>query len=137
MRRRISKTRAATKVVKNGLQLRAARDDHAGIDGTQFEQQAEVVQVAIIERILIIPFNFERNTIFVAVDLMCRRFKFCLVNDDFGLETFLNLTQPGEVAIETVRDRALATARFENVASQQAKAIQHGNDILPFLRVRG
>ena len=48
----------------------AARDDNPHADCAQIEQQAEVVQVAVKEGVFVVPLDFERNPIFVAIDLV-------------------------------------------------------------------
>ena len=59
--------RASAKIVEYHLQLGATRDDDFGVDRVQIEQQPKVVQVAVAEWILVVPFRFQCHTILVAV----------------------------------------------------------------------
>ena len=38
-------------------------EDHADIDRAQVEQQAEIVEVAVVEWVFVIPFDFKINEI--------------------------------------------------------------------------
>jgi hypothetical protein len=47
------------------------RNDDADIERSQLEQQAEVIQVAIVEGILVIPLDFETDAVLETIDLVC------------------------------------------------------------------
>ena len=58
------------------LQVTGPSDDHACVDDTQIEEETEVVQVAIKERVLVVPFDFQSNALFKAIYFVSRRVPF-------------------------------------------------------------
>ncbi len=113
------------------LQFRAAGDDDADIDGAQVEQQAEVVEVAVIEGIFVVPLDFERHPVLVAVHLVGRRVILDLIHHNPRVELLLDPAKLGEMPIELPRDIGLCTARLENVTAEQGETAQHRQDIRP------
>ena len=65
-----SVTFAAIESIKNLLQFISAGNDDADADGSQVKQKAEIIQISIKERVLVVPFDFYRNSIFEAVNLV-------------------------------------------------------------------
>src|SRR5205823_2048307 len=82
----IGEPRPAAELIEDGLQLAAAGDDDADIDGAQLEQEPEIVEVAVIEGILVVPLDLERNAIFETIHTMRRRLELVLVDDDARIE---------------------------------------------------
>lgn len=86
MSRRHAVGRSSAKLIKDVLQLVGAGDDDAHADRTQVEQQAEVVQVAVEERILVVSFDLQRHLVLEAVDFVGRRVGADAIDLDGGLE---------------------------------------------------
>ncbi len=91
--RRIAVARALAKSIEDGLQPARPCDDDAQINGAEFEQQAEVIEVAVEERILVVPFDFQRHPILVAVHLVGRRVILDLIHDNPGVELLFEPTK--------------------------------------------
>src|SRR5215813_9207479 len=70
------------------LQVTGASDDHACVDDTQIEEETEVVQVAVKERVLVVPFDFQSNALFEAIHFVSRRVPFLRINAYPGREFF-------------------------------------------------
>lgn len=137
MSRGVSKTRPPTQSVENLLQFRAAGNDHAGVDRAQIEQQAKVVQVPIEERIFVVPFDFQCHTVLVAIDLVGRCNKFRFVHDDARIEGLLYPAQFREMRIELAGDQSFRAAGSHDVAFEQAKSFENGENIAPLVRMSG
>ena len=60
------------------------------VDRTQIEQQAEVVEIAVKKRILVVPFNLQRDAVLEAVDPVGGRVKTRLVHHDGSMELLFN-----------------------------------------------
>lgn len=84
MRRRGAVTFSASQALKNALQTVAARDDNPHGNNPQVEQQSEIVQVPVKERVFVVPFDLQSNAIFVAIDRMSRTVRRTAVNDNGG-----------------------------------------------------
>src|SRR5579863_115555 len=67
MGRTVTVTLALPKTIKDCLQFRSTRKDHADINCTQVEQKSKVVQVPIKKRIFIVPLQFKSHATFEAV----------------------------------------------------------------------
>ena len=50
--------------------MTCASDNHANFDHSQIEQKPKVIQIAIIERVFIIPFGFDCYTIAIIIYLV-------------------------------------------------------------------
>ena len=132
MGRRVAKTRTPTESVEDLLQLGATSDDHAGIDRAQIEQEPKVVQVPIVERVLVVPLDFERHAVFVAVHLVRGRHELGLVHDNARVECLFDPAEFCEVRIQPLGNKPLGSAGLEHVAFQQDKVPQHFEEIRPF-----
>lgn len=104
------------------------------IDGSQVEQQPEIVEVAVIEGILVIPFDLQSHPVLVAVHLVGRRVELGVVHDDARIELLFPPAELGEVAVDLGGDVRFGAAGLEDVASQERESPQHGLDIRPFRR---
>ena len=129
---RIAITRSPAQRVEDRLQLARPCDDDADVDRTQVEEQAEVVEVTVVEGILVVPFHFERHAVLVAVHLVGRRVVLGVIHDNPGVELLFLPSQRREMPIQLSRDVGLRAARPENVAAQQGKAAQDGLNVGPF-----
>jgi hypothetical protein len=56
--------------LEDDLKGARASDDYAGVYDSQVEQQPEIIQIAVKERVLIVPLDFESDTSLEAVDLV-------------------------------------------------------------------
>ena len=64
----------------------ASRDDYTHVDHAKIKEQTKIVQIAIIERIFVVPLDLKCNPVLVAVDLVGWGFNFLLVNFDRGIK---------------------------------------------------
>ena len=65
-----SEARSATEFIKNVLQVVTSGDDDAHGHSAKVKQQPKIVQVAVIERVFVVPLNFEGNPVLEAVNLV-------------------------------------------------------------------
>ena len=91
---------ASAQLVENRLQLGAAGDDDTGVDRAKIEQQSEVVEVAVVERVLVVPFDFQGHAILVAVDLVGRRGVFDVVHHNTRVESLFGPSETKKRAAE-------------------------------------
>jgi len=68
------------------LELSATRNDDANVDGAQLEQEPEVIEVSVEEWILVVPFDFQRHSVFETIHLMRRRSVLDTVHNDLRVE---------------------------------------------------
>src|SRR4051794_6798073 len=108
--RRITKAGTPSELVEYLLQLGAPRDDDPSVDGTEVEQQTEVVQIAIVKWILVVPFHFERHPVLVAVHLVGRRNMLVAVHHNLGVEFLFDPTELGEMRVELACNESLRAA---------------------------
>ena len=116
------------------LEIIAPGDYHAHGDGSKVEEQAEVVEIAVVERILVVPLDFQRHPVLEAVDLMGRGLRVRPVDDDLRLELLLLPSEPVKPAVNGLGDFRLATAADGDPASKEPEIRQHRDDVVKFLR---
>lgn len=97
---RVTKARAPAELVEDLLQFGTPRNDNACVDRAKIEQQTKIVQVAIEERILVVPLHFERDPVLVAVDFVGGSNVFGGVHHNFRVELFLRPAKACEVRIQ-------------------------------------
>jgi hypothetical protein len=97
---RVTKAGSSAELVEDLLQLGAPRNDDPGIDRPQIEQEAEVVQIAIEERVLVVPFHFQRHSVLVTVYLVRWSDMFGQIHNDFGIEFLFHPAEPREMRIQ-------------------------------------
>lgn len=97
---RVTKARAPAELVEDLLQFGTPRNDNACVDRAKIEQQTKIVQVAIEERILVVPLHFERDPVLVAVDFVGGSNVFGGVHHNFRVELFLRPAKACEVQIQ-------------------------------------
>src|SRR5260370_10696981 len=117
------------------MPLSAARDDDAGVDRGQIEEEPKIVQVAVVEGVLVVPLHFQRHAVLVAVDLVRRRTVFDVVHDNSRIESLFGPPELEEFAVELVRDPRLSPAWAEDIASEKGEPAQHVEDVHPLLRM--
>jgi hypothetical protein len=64
--------------------------DYAKVDCAQIIQQSKIVEIAIIEWVLVVPFDFEGNPVLEAINAVSRRRLFNAVDDNFRVKRFFN-----------------------------------------------
>jgi hypothetical protein len=114
------------------LKLIAARNDHSYVCNAEVEQEAKVVEVAVVKFGLVIPFQFERNLALEAINTVGRAFDGLIVDDDpsieplllpsFGLEHFVHAD--GYEALP-----AILSANFTNVTAQNVEVTKNGDNV--------
>ncbi len=116
------------------LQLGRAGDDNANIYSSQLEKQAEIVQIPVEKRILVIPFNLDSHSVFEAIDGMRRAVYSRVINDDRRRKIFLDPTALVKGPVETTRDQRAVPAFLLNFRSIEAKFPQNGLNVRPFIQ---
>lgn len=71
-------------------------DNDADGDCAKIEEQAEVVEIAVEEGILVVPFDFDGHAVLEAVNGVGWRVHHLLIDRDARLETLLDPTLGGE-----------------------------------------
>src|SRR5260370_6826684 len=99
------------------MPLSAARDDDAGVDRAQSEQQPKIVQVTVVEGVLVVPLHFQRHAVLVAVDLVRRRNVFDIVHDNSCIESLFGPPELEAFALDLFRNPRLSPAWAYNIAS--------------------
>lgn len=90
--------------LNRSLEIVATRHDNADRNRAPFKKKPEVIQIAIIKWILVIPFDFKRYTIFEAIDLMSRTLNLLGIDEDLGVKVFFDPTPGIKCLIDRVRD---------------------------------
>src|SRR6266487_3177254 len=97
-------------------------------------QQSKIVKITIEKGILVIPFDFEPNLIFVAVDRMGRRQLLGFIHLDLDVELFFTPSLLVEFGIDpTTRGWILVAALSHKRTFGKAKAPEHFNDLIKLL----
>jgi hypothetical protein len=134
VRRGGAKAGSAAQFIKYVLQVIASGEDHSHRNGAQVKQEPEVIEVAVEERIFVVPLDFKGYPVFETVDLMRRAFQAVTVKENFGLELLLNPAASIELTINGFRDFGFSSAAHGQPAFAKAKSTQHFDDVVPFLR---
>jgi len=137
MGRRIAVARPASELRKDLLKLTASRNDNSDVDGAKLEQEPEVIEVSIEERILVVPLDFQRHSVFETVNLVRRRGMLDTVDNDLRIERFLAPPKICEMIVDLSRNERFAAARLENMRLEQAKFLQDSENVSPFSRPSG
>jgi hypothetical protein len=90
MSRGLTVTRSPPKPGEYQPQGVCARYDDSDADGPQIAQEAEIVEVAIVERILVVPFDFERDPVLETINLVRRRFYRYVIDNNPRLKLLLD-----------------------------------------------
>lgn len=135
MGRRVSKTTTPAQIVENRLQFGAPSNYYSRINRPKVEKKTKVIEVAVVKWILVVPFNFERHTVLVAIYLVGWRLELCLVHDNLRVEAFFRPSQLKEMTVQPICDRTLAPAWLQNIAAKQLETTQHRENVVPLLRV--
>ena len=104
--------------------MRATGDDHADVDHLQIEEQAEVVEITVVERILVVPFDLDCHPALEAVHTVGRRIALRAVNDDCRRKLFLDPAIVFERAFQSFDYRRARTASFQNLATMKPETAQ-------------
>ena len=99
MRSRVSVRRASAKIVKNALQSIGPCHYYTNADCTQVEEQPKIVEVTVKEWVLVVPFDFEGDSILEAVNLVCRGVQACAINLKSRLKLLFNPTSFGQKTV--------------------------------------
>ena len=61
---------SSSQALKDRLQVITSGNDNTDTNGTEIKKQPEVVQISVKERIFIVPFDFEGDTILITINLV-------------------------------------------------------------------
>ena len=101
------------------MQFIAAGNYDTDAESAQFKEQTEIIEIAVVKRILVVPFDFQPDLAFEAVNLVGWAFMRLPVNDDGGIEFALFPSQFRERPVDSGRDETLASAGNDNPAFKQ------------------
>src|SRR5215831_3854296 len=118
------------------LQVTRASNDHACFDNAQIEEETEVVQVAIKERVLIVPLNFQADAILETIDFVSRRVSFLQINAYLGSELLFLPTSVLKKIIDPFGDDALTPAAFKHFTPSKLEGTKYINNVSPLIWVR-
>lgn len=110
MRRRIAVGLTSPKFVKDVLQLISPGNHNAHADGSKIKQQTKIVQIAVVERVLVVPLNFQGDPVLEAVDLVRWRVEARAINFDCSLELLLRPPTLRQEAVNVCRKLGLIAA---------------------------
>jgi len=80
---------ATPDLIKNVLQLVASGNYYSNAHHAKLKKQPEIVQVTVVKLRLVVPFNFNSNFVFEAVNRMRWAIADVIVNFDLGGELLL------------------------------------------------
>src|SRR6202023_3998009 len=119
------------------LKITCAGDNHAHFDHSQIEQKPKVIQIAIIERVFVVPLDFQADASLKAVDFVRRRIPLFSVYTYLGRELFLFPLTRRQKAIDPLSDDTLAAAALQQLATLELESSQGVAYVLPFVQVSG
>lgn len=125
--------RAFAKVVKEPLQSTHPRYYHPYRQHIQDVQQAEVVQVAVLELRLVVPFHLNTHAIFEIIDFVRGDRNRVSVNRDLDVEGLWTPAHFPEGPVNGYRDRRTPASRREDVAPPERERAQCGEDFVKLL----
>ena len=123
----LAKTGASTRGFETAYNsangFRAARDDATDTDRALGVEPLEVFEIAIEERILVVPFDLEREGTFLAwpdvIDLMADRLLGYAVDCLSQLEVVLRPAERGKPATQALRHLGFAAATTDDLGHRQ------------------
>jgi hypothetical protein len=95
------------------LKITCAGDNHVNFYHSQIEQKPKVIQIAIIERVFVVPLDFQADASFEAVDFVRWRIPLFSVYTYLGRELFLFPLTRRKKAIDPFSDDTLTTAALQ------------------------
>src|SRR5690242_8225543 len=78
-----------SKLDKYFLKLGRTCHDDPHVDNAEIEEQPEIIEVTIIERIFVVPLDFKGDLVLVTIDGMCWRWMRNAVHRNLCVERFL------------------------------------------------
>lgn len=115
-------------------QVRAAGNDDTEVNGSQFEEKAKVIEIAIENRIFAVPLDFKRDAVLDAVDFVSGTAKSCLIHHDCGREFLFGPITSIKCAIESSRNRPTVSSRRADFGFVQPESSKDLNDVVPHFR---
>jgi hypothetical protein len=76
---------STAKVIEEVLEVVTAGEDDTYLDDTQFEQEPEVIEVPIVERVLVVPLDFEPDPALETINLVRRRVPLDAIDNNCSL----------------------------------------------------
>jgi len=116
------------------LQLIATRENNSHAYGAKLKKQAEIVEIPVEEWILIVPLQFECDSILEAIHFVSRRIGFLSINYDAGFEMLFDPPVFSKFRIDPSCQIALVSSADGNPGLVESKARQHVAQLSPFFR---
>jgi hypothetical protein len=85
------------------LQLVRPRDYHTYTNGAKVEEKSEIVEIAVVKRIFVVPFDLKRDAILVAIDLVRWTVDPLTIDFDCGPKLLFNPPAAAEEAVDCRR----------------------------------
>ncbi len=124
------------KASKRSLKTSASRHDDAQRNRAISMQALEVLQIAVEERVLVVPFDLERNRScverFHLVDLVRLRFFLDSINDPLNDEIMLAPVVSGQSVAKALRPLCLAASRSDNFLTRNGRRQQNTFKLLGY-----
>ncbi len=134
VRSRWTVRRALAELVKKCLEFIGSSDYDAYAQNIQLEEQTKGRKVSIVERVFVVPLDFDRDPISEVVDFVCRCQRHHTINGDLDFESVLLPVFLKEEVVETLGDRRFAPAWGQNLALRKAHLQQRRYQLVPLLR---
>ena len=103
------------------LKMTCAGDNHANFDHSQIEQKPKIIQIAIIERVFVVPLDFQADASLKAIDFVRLRIPLLSVYTYLGRELFLFPLARRKKSIDPLCDDSLPPL-FRNSLRRNWKA---------------
>jgi len=102
--------------IEDLLEFVAPRDDNAGTDRAQLEKNPKVIEVAVVERILVVPFDLKGDSVFETVNFVGRVRTAFPVDPNFRVEFFLIPATLLEFFVKKARYQGFSATRRRYLA---------------------
>jgi hypothetical protein len=116
------------------LQFITAREDDPDRYGAKIEKQTEIIQIPVIERVFVVPLQFQSNTILETINFMRGRFGFFPIHGDFSIEVFGFPSPYPHFLINPLGKLSFIAAANLDPAFAQPQSGQHVNQVGIFAR---
>ena len=115
------------------LKFIATRDDYPQADGAKLEQESKVVEIAVKERIFVVPFNLQGYPITEAINLVGRAFHRMIIYYYFGFKSLLYPSAIEKIFVDIGGNRRLAATTYRNPTLLEPKLFEKRNHVRPLV----
>lgn len=115
------------------LQLVRAGNNDPNAEDIEFEQEPERREVAVEERVLVIPFGLDGNAVLVIINVVGGSEGLMAVSHDFDVEALFNPSPVEKKAVNSSCDRRLVAALLGEVGPSKLEFAQNLDQIFPLV----